>query len=134
MEQEQTHEKIIDILNNSKKRSDITRDDVLTLLVGLLNEPIVECEKRVDKSAWDYMYGIPAFLPKLLKSYKHPAETYIKIEDNPPCLRCPVIEGHNREHSFLAFKGMEQCSLCVMELYKTCCYHPKFLQSTLLLK
>eukprot|EP00957_Ditylum_brightwellii_P112725 8593345-Ditylum_brightwellii.AAC.2 len=72
------------------------------------------------------MYGIPAFLSTFLESYKHPDETDIKIEEGPPCLRCPGIEGHNREHSFLAFGGMEQCSLCAVELCKTCCYHPKF--------
>ena len=105
---------------------EISKEDILTLSSAILNEPIVECEKRKDKDSLDYLFGTPSSHPKFLESYEHPDETDIMIEDGPPCLSCPGIEGYNREHSFLAFEGMEHCSMCATELYTACCYHPKF--------
>ena len=123
----EAHEKIIDyILKKSRKKNNLTEDDIRTLSSALLCEPIVESNEVLDKSKWSYLYGKPSSLPTYLKNFKHQDDDEILIVSGPSCITCPGIPGHNKSHSFLAFEGMAQCSLCSMTLCRTCYYHETF--------
>ena len=102
----EAHEKIIDyILKKSKKKNNLTEDDIRTLTSALLCEPIVESNDVLDKSKWSYLYGKPSSLPTYLKNFKHQDDDEILIVSGPSCITCPGIPGHNKSHSFLAFEG-----------------------------
>ena len=57
------------ILKKSKKKNDLTEDDIHTLSSALLCEPIVESNEVLDKSKWSYLYGKQSSLPTYLKNF-----------------------------------------------------------------